>query len=981
LKFVERQLGNWGSYVVRHRGRVLLGTILITLASAPFAWQAMTHLDVNLFNQTSESLKRFRLVRELSEDFGGDILAAVVTIPDNPTPEQVKELKRFGDILTAELSAVGSSVEDRQELTDKLRADVDRVSVVKEETDDAAATQNEEGGLDARPTVKAHGGAWLRQVECRTGQGIEKALKKIAKQQPHVILTPHDVDELKGLFTPAALDKRMNEIAGELTDLTPNSTEALLLYEDPLGLRDLANRAMQQRLAQRKQALSGKDTDGYFLSPDKTTLVILGRSVLAATRLDFNRTLMAAAQRAENRAIAAFRKSSPAMKTTLRSDVYGAFAETEPVKNAPGVLAVGFTGMPAVTVENEMNLKYDMELNTIVSLAGILVLFLAGFRSIWLTWDVTVVTTLIIVYTVAIAGIWKGSISLLGSAFTAVPVGLSTDYAVFIYNTYHGLRLEGLNSEDAMRKTLERSGHSIITGATIASLAFFGVGLSHLSGMAEFGILGGISAIIGCVAMLLILPALMVRKSMNVAKKLPEPLSCGVPAFGRWMNRPGPRAFCVISGILVLFGTVGLIFFGPDPGPETVAGVKFDPELGNMRLLSSKAIPLRNRLSQRFNVGLADIRVVVSAENEAKAFEAAEQVQQRLQPYLDKGELTFGGNVLDYIPSGERQMATIAALKSFDIEAASEAFKTSAEKRFGPRGPVYFKPFLRRLQDFKLLTREPNILTLATVMQGPLSNVLAPYVRVETTDSGKGKVRLVSSWFPSSADYPARWYNDMAAKLETDPAAKGPFEVKMTAARMVGFELKEFALADTGLITLLVAIGIAISLVLAFGNVFNCVLATIPLIFANAAMLAGVVFSQIMGWDFSLNFVNLIMFPLLLGSSIGYGVYLVHDARTAGRPTLPKLMEGTGVSIFYCMGTTLVGFGSFMTSSYTGLLSMGIASCYGYLGALFGCLVVLPAVLGYLRDYDVARGRIPAEAAVVASTPETASLQSVQEPG
>src|SRR5260370_41468017 len=92
------------------------------------------------------------------------------------------------------------------------------------------------------------------------------------------------------------------------------------------------------------------------------------------------------------------------------------------------------------------------------------------------------------------------------------------------------------------------------------------------------------------------------------------------------------------------------------------------------------------------------------------------------------------------------------------------------------------------------------------------------------------------------------------------------------------------------------------------------------------------------------------MFPLLLGSAIDYGVYLVFEADSPRRPNLRELMSHTGRSVLYCMGTTLIGFGSFVTSSYTGLISMGVASLFGYAGAIFGALVVLPALVGVLYD-------------------------------
>ena len=115
-----------------------------------------------------------------------------------------------------------------------------------------------------------------------------------------------------------------------------------------------------------------------------------------------------------------------------------------------------------------------------------------------------------------------------------------------------------------------------------------------------------------------------------------------------------------------------------------------------------------------------------------------------------------------------------------------------------------------------------------------------------------------------------------------------------------------------------------------------------------------------MGWDFSLNFVNLIMFPLLLGSAIDYGIYMVFEAQSARRPSSSELMAHTGRAVFYCMGTTLIGFGSFVTSSYTGLISMGVASLWGYTGAVFGALVTLPALLGLLRERQDAQQPQPA---------------------
>jgi len=938
VSWLERKLGDWGAYAAHHRGRVLWATFLVTLASLPFAWRAVSHLDVNLFNQASDKLQRFHLMRQLSEDFGGDILAAVVSIPDNPPPAQVKELKAFSLLLAAELANVGTLPEDRASLPEKLRQEL------------------------------PEGAPWLRQVECRTGQGIEQALRKMVKDRPYVVLTPADVETLKQLFEPQELKAAMERTAATLRDLPPNSAEKLRLQEDPLGVAEMANQALQQRLAARRQALASNDPDGFFLSPDGTTLVILGRAVLPATHLDFDTALMNAAQRAENRALTAFRATQPALTVALKGEEYGELADGR----NPGTLNVGFTGMPAVSVENEMSLRYDLIGNTATCFVGVLILFLLVFRQVLLAWDVTWTTAVVIVWTLALAGATKGSVSILGGAFTCILLGTGTDYAIHLHNAYHTYRhVQALSEEEALRMTMMRCGPGIITASLTSALAFLGVAFTRFVGLAEFGLLAGVSVLLGCAIMLLVFPVLLcrpvtflVRWERRLARlsgsgdEVPEALGLGLPTWGRILEKRGVKTACLVVGVAVLAAGALFIRYGPDPGSDAVAGVRFDPEFGNLRSVKIKAIPLRNRLAERFGLGLADLRVVVTARDEERAYAGAEEVAKRLQPFLERGDLRVSGSILDFVPSREQQQATLTALKGFDFEAASDAFRAAAAERFGERGLVFFKPFLKRLHDFRLLTRESSPLTLATVMQGPLGPVLAPFVRLDPD-----QVRLASSWFPARLDMPAPWYNNIARMLETDPPPGA--EVRVTAARMVGFEMKRSLLQDCGWISLVVGLSVAVSLGVAFRCLRTSLLAMVPLVYAYLAMLGGVTLSQLMHWDFSLNFVNLIMFPLLLGSGIDVGIYMVYEARSARRPGIAELMSHTGRSVLCCTLTTLIGFGSFFWSNYSGLISLGVAALYGYTGALFGALVVLPAFLGLWRDREAAHHTVGVAAAAV----------------
>ncbi len=917
--------------------RVRLAAVLLALLATPFALRALRNIDVNLFNQASADLKRFQLMRELTETFGGDMLFAVATIPDEHSPRDVQELKSFGLLLSAELANAGTLDADRAELAPKLRDEV--AALAAAHAPKAVPKLNGDPETDAPKIENTISAAWLRNVECQTGQSIAGALKLMVRERPYLVLEAADVERFKKLFEPAALDARMDEIDRLVREQDAHSPEKKKLYEDPLGILDFGKAALSERLKSRAPPLA-RDPDGFFLSPDGTTLVVLGRAVLPSSRLDFNRALMAAAQRAESRAVLAFRATKPGLTTALKGAAYGQLADGE----TTGRLQVGFTGMPAVYVENERTLKWDLILNTGSSLLGVLILFLVVYRSVALTWRVMWTTVYTIWLTIAFAGLTRGGMSLLGGAFTAVPVGLGTDYAILVFNTFQNLRdKEGLGAEEAMRRTLAQCGPSILTAAAITALAFFGVGFTHLTGLAEFGILGGVSALVGAAVMLFVLPASIAAAEPRATSSNAVGLSFGMPTLGRWLENRSARILALSSSALLIVAGIAFIRFGADPGPETIAGVKFDPELGNLHSVNNRAIPLRERVTERFNIGLGDINAVIDAPNEDAAFDAHERLMEHAKPYLESGELTANGGVADYLPSRRKQLENIDALRRFDVDAAIQAFQTAAEKRFNVKGAAYFKPFLRHMRDFKMMLSEPRPLTLKEILDGPLGNIIAPFAHVNSD----GRVLLRASFLPRDSKQSSVWYAQLARTLETPPdqTQSNGARVRITAAKMVGFELKESTLRDCGVITLVVSIFVALSLATALRSLRSCLLVLIPLIFAYLAMLIGVPISQRLHWDYSLNFVNLIMFPLLLGSAVDYGVYLV-VAFDEQRPLLRELMAQTGRSVLYCMATTLIGFGSFVTSSYTGLVSMGVASLWGYAGATFGALLVLPAVLG-----------------------------------
>ncbi|MBW1811786.1 MAG: phosphatidylglycerophosphatase A, partial [Deltaproteobacteria bacterium] len=101
-----------------------------------------------------------------------------------------------------------------------------------------------------------------------------------------------------------------------------------------------------------------------------------------------------------------------------------------------------------------------------------------------------------------------------------------------------------------------------------------------------------------------------------------------------------------------------------------------------------------------------------------------------------------------------------------------------------------------------------------------------------------------------------------------------------------------------------------------------------------------------------LNYLNIIMIPVLFGISVDGAVHLV--TRLTGGHGLVKAVNETGRAIAGAILTTGLGFGSLLLADHQGLDSLGELACLGLGANLIVCLVGLPAFLA-LRGIREAR--------------------------
>jgi hypothetical protein len=904
------------------RRRAVIGAILLALLPAtPGVIGALRHLDADLFSQIGgQALPRLTAWRESAELFGEDHLLGLVWLPrqDALAPEaknaSTARLRRFVKLWAEELTHVGTLAEDGE-------------------------------GLEPHD---APSGSWLTDVSYRLDPDVNRIFAEILEKHPQAVFDEDDVAELAGRFQTAALEKRLHAVRIAYEETDPLfSAERERLRTDPLELGETARRMSERRRP--KTANFEVAQDAWFVSPDGSTAVVASRPTGSAQRLPFARACMAAAGRAAQRAVARLRQNPEDAETSVVG--HGPyFPELSPT-GVPPTLCLGFTGALPIAVENERGLRRDLPLTALTSLIGVLCVFGLAFRRFTAVVRLGACLLLANFFTLAFAGWFRGGLGLIAASFPCILFGMGVDYGMHYCTVLRNARRECADEATAAGLAVSRVGGDVIAAALSTAAAFFGLACVRFAGLSELGLLCGIGILISSFLTLTLLPALLAGNASaanaSVADAFPKTTGPDeAPGFERSSrNEPmaanaayaRPRFGAARLAAGAIFIVVCGWAIGRAPEGEKAALVRFDAEFGNLRSLRITATPLRNMLKEKFGVEPAPLRLTISGTAEADVLSATETARERLRPFVQAGEIRLLGDPSLFAPSPERQRRNLRRLKAEDWTAAGVAFDEAAAKAFGPNAGRFFEPFRERWARFCRsveAAEETQPLTLAHFAESPLAALAAMFVR--TTER-----KTVATIFGEAGDphYSEKQARRWLEALETEPYECASVSVRLAGSRLIGFELKAALFEDMRWVSLIALTPVLLLLALAFRSVGALFLALTPTAFGLTALLGGVATAQLLGLDFSLNYVNLMIFPVLLGSSVDYGIY-VTAAATRGTRAIAEARR----TVWLCCLTTLIGYGSMIGGGFTGLISFGWCAVLAYLGALFGALAVLPVL-------------------------------------
>lgn len=691
-------------------------------------------------------------------------------------------------------------------------------------------------------------------------------------------------DEVARRLTPAAIDDAVRNLRVALA--APGSVgTAGYLAADPLGL----DRLLAEHLARSRPDRALAPGSEYLLSPDGRRLLLLIRP--AGTGYDLE-----ASQR-------------------FADALAGAEARAHEASGVGDDVRVGYTGAFAFALEDASLLRTDITIYSVLALAGVLAVFLAGYRSLEIlplvTWQI-VLGTLV---TFALGLLVEGQLNAVSLAFAVIFYGLGIDAAIHFYTRFLE-EWEGRGPIDApLARTVRGLLPATIVAATTSAVGFVVIAFSSFTGVAQLGALTGLGMVLNIPATFLLLPAQIEwthrhTRLLRAGRMLAGTDRLAAVAAAAVRHR---RAVLVAVAVLALAACV----------PARDASL--DTDLFHLRPSHSTAADVQVELEREF--GFVDppgaVLIEASRSDDAaldeRLLETVERVTSSLERARDAGAVETLLSPAALLPSLATQRRRLESWQKLPRDAAA----TRLAQRLGESGfrPEAFSDALQALRS----------------VPAPLDPTLAPLPGLELLferqlrRDEQGLAVLIPVRPPDVAAL-----EELAVRLPAD-TAEG-VRVTVTGRPLMEEELHRTMRGEMAWFLVAVAVGNAVLIWLRVRD------AGVTLAIVGVPSCVVLFLLAILGATGSaIDAVNLIVFPLTIGLGVDNCIYLAERCRELR--SLRGAVSSTGRPLTITAATTAVGFGVLALSRYPALRGLGWLAAASIVLCLAATLLLLPVVL------------------------------------
>lgn len=670
---------------------------------------------------------------------------------------------------------------------------------------------------------------------------------------------------------------------------------AKVLLQDPLRLHEF----LMERLAAGRGTFKTWQGGDAFVSPDGHALLIRVAGKRPPSDLEFAKRFTAA----------------------VTSVVQAA--------NSDG-LNLAFSGSYAIAATSERAIRRDMTLNIVSAVACLVGLFVVASRRPLRAFALAFapVALGVMLGFGAYAG-FNATLTPLTGAVGAILAGLGIDYSLHYLSHYQGRRRTGAPAPRAAEETAVHLGPPLFAAWLTSVIGFLAVGGSRVAALRDFALLGALGLAGSFLAVVFVLPALLALLDRNqpASNRVAGPRVSFEP-LARWVGRRG-AIFLGVS-VLVLLACVAVMFAR---GGELLP---LESDLTVMHPRPNPALDAQAEIARRFGSSPESMIVHLKADSPDALMALSHRVRERLaRDEARQGGVAGTFGLATLLPDPQLVPARLAAVAPGEADRVAADFRAVIAD--SPFDPDAYEPYAGFLQTLLSRRDAPGLAALSAYPQ--LVRTVLPAAL--TTP---GPAEAITMVFLTS---PAGDRASRDAAVDAARAALADLQgATLTGMSVLSHDVEAEVRRELPRLFALAAGLVAGYLLLHFRSIADALLSTLPTLFSFVVLLA----VMRLGGQ-KLNLMNLVALPLLIGIDVDYGIFLVSIARSAGAyhdGVHQRIVSdlGTGCyAILMCDATTVLGFGSLVTTSVPAVRSLGVVVGVGVLGCLYATLFVLAPLL------------------------------------
>jgi predicted RND superfamily exporter protein len=707
-------------------------------------------------------------------------------------------------------------------------------------------------------------------------------------------------DQLEGLgerLSDDAIQAQVRQIRMNMASPTATFTQDLM-QSDPLNLMPL----FLNRLRRNRGELQVDLTDGYYLSQDQQALIMLIKPTGSSQNLKFDRQLLKAVRDAEQR-------------------VTDQLVEEFDVAPEELGISIRYGGNYAIAVDEAGLIQRDVTFNLFFSLFAVSALYWLCYRRFAALLYSSIPLLVGQALTFALAFFVLGGLNAASSAFTALLMGLGTDFVIVIYARYVEERRKGKSLAEATELMIGETGLGVFTGAITSAGTFYAMCYSQFRGLKDLGFLIGSGILLCALVIVFLLPAMIKWNEGVRRRKVDSVKKLHLQSFG--LERLIPFAARHRTLVVVGLGALAVV------AAFMATRLEFDDTVRVLRSGNSPAYRVQLEVGQKFGATLSYMMAIAEAPTTAEAVALTERIEERLQPFIEDETISTSDSILTYLPPEAQQREILEAVatdhsRAFDPQRVRATFLDALDRNNLRQDP--FDEFLTRMDGF-LAPEEP--VRLGDLEAQGLGRLLERYIRTD-----EGGTRIVTYLFLTDP----RWKRNPPPGL-TEALTLGDDGIVVTGTNIVGAEFRRIFSREAPRAVMLGLIVVFALLWIDFRSLKLTMIALSQLVLGVILMLGGM-----KAWGIHLNYVNAFVATMILGVGIDYSIHLVHRMYMSDGAVDEGLLE-TGKAVVLAALTNIAGFGTLILGNYPALQSFGKVAVLGSLTCLFTALTLVPALM------------------------------------